>query len=273
MSLLIRSAIVIWPFIACAHAQEGGLPLWEAGLVGGAYVSPAYPGSTERLSVATALPYLIYRGNVLRIDRKGLEARLVHQDNFEVDIGLAGSLPASSKDIAVRAGMADLGTLLEFGPRARWVVARPTPTSRIQVELPLRQVLEFNGGIHGQGVVFEPRLSYETRDWGDGWRGSVSASLVFGDRRLNEYFYSVPSEFVTTFRPAYEAKAGLLASRITVDSAKNLTPDVRVFGFFRYDNYEGAANSSSPLMQRSNGISSGVVLAWIWGRSSLMSER
>jgi len=265
-------ALLVLLFSNRADAQDAGLPLWEAGVIGGGVTSPAYPGATEKLNLATALPYFIYRGEILRIDRSGLGARLVHSDDFEVDVGFAASLPASSKDIQARSGMDDLGTLVEFGPRAKLTLWRPTDASRIRLELPLRAVLEFGSGVNARGTVFEPKVSLDSRDIGFGWRFSLASSLVFADERLGDYFYGVPVGSATGSRPAYKAKAGLLSTRLTLDAAKNITPDIRVFSILRYDSYAGAANSDSPLMRQSSGISAGVVVAWIFGRSSQTAE-
>ena len=259
-------------FSSRAQAQDGGLPLWEAGVIGGGVTSPAYPGSTERLSLVTALPYFIYRGEILRIDRSGLGARLVHSDDFELDAGFSGSLPASSKDIQVRSGMDDLGTLVEFGPRAKLTLWRPTEGSRVRLELPLRTVMELGGGLNIRGTVFEPKVSLDTRDLGNGWRLSVATSMVFADNRLSDYFYGVSEHQATILRPSFTAKAGLLSTRLMLDAATNVTKDVRIFGVVRYESYSGSANSESPLMRQSNGVSAGVVVAWIFGRSSNLAE-
>jgi outer membrane scaffolding protein for murein synthesis (MipA/OmpV family) len=193
---------------------------------------------------------------------------LVHQADLEVDVGFSGSLPASSADIEARAAMPDLGTLVEFGPRLKWTLLHLNDQSRVRLELPLRTVLEVRGGIRGQGNVFEPAISYETRDIGYGWRMSAGASLVIADGQLSDYFYAVPQQYATATRPAYEAKPGLLLSRLTLDTAKSLTPDIRVFGLFRYDSYAGAANADSPLMRQTSGVTVGAGFAWILGRSS-----
>ena len=75
-------------------AAGQALPLWEAGVFGGTAVTPSYPGSSERSTRTLALPYLIYRGKVLRADRSGVGARLLNTDKTELDVGLALSLPA-----------------------------------------------------------------------------------------------------------------------------------------------------------------------------------
>lgn len=267
MKLLPLLGGVFFAVALTAQAQDRSLPLWEIGAFGGLASTPAYPASTERTSRALVLPFLIYRGEVLRVDRSSIAARISHTDDYELDIGFAGSLPANSDDIAARRGMPNLGTLIEFGPRLKMTLNRPTPTSRVRLEVPLRAVLEFNSGVHTQGVSFEPELIYESLDPSSGWRWSANGSLVFGDRQLNRYFYDVAPQFATAARPAYDAQAGLIATRLGLSTAKDITPDVRMFGFVRYELYGGAANRASPLFLQSNGASVGIGLTWTLSRS------
>ncbi len=255
-----------------AQAQDPTPPLWEAGLLGGFASTPSYPAATDRATRAIVLPYLIYRGEVLRADRDGIGARVVHTDDVEFDIGFAASLPSRATDNAARIGMTDLGTLLEFGPRLKWTLARPSAASRLRVELPLRGVLEFNSGVNAQGVVFEPELIYETRDVAAGWGFSASGSLVWGDRRLNNFFYGVAPQFSTALRPTYEAQAGLIASRLSLSTSRHFGDDLRLFAFVRFESYAGAANQGSPLHLQSSGSSLGLALAWTLGRSEQRAQ-
>ncbi len=250
-----------------AQAQDAALPLWEVGLLGGLASTPSYPGSADRTMRALALPYLIYRGEVLRADRSGIGARLLHTDNVEFDVGLAASLPSHSSDTPARNNMPDLGTLVEFGPRLKMTLALPTPASRLRLEVPLRAVLELNSGVHQQGWVLEPELVLETRNFGAGWHLSASGSLVLGDRTLNNFFYGVAPQFATAARPAYDAQAGLIATRLAFSTSKALNPDLRVFAYLRFESYAGAANLDSPLHLQSTGSSVGLALAWTLGRS------
>lgn len=261
------STVAALAFVAAAltaQAQEAGqaLPLWELGAVAGVVSMPVYPASTERVSRALALPLFFYRGEVLRADRNSVGARLVHTRDYDFDVGFAASLPSSSSDIAVRRGMPDLGALVEFGPRLKLTLARPSPGSRLRLELPVRTVLEVNGGVRGQGLAFEPELGFESAARLDGWRLSASGSLVLGDRQLNNYFYGVSPQFASATRPAYDARAGLLATRLAANASKDQTPHLRVFGFVRYESYGGSANSASPLFLRSSSTSVGVGLMW-----------
>jgi outer membrane scaffolding protein for murein synthesis (MipA/OmpV family) len=241
--------------------------LWEAGVFAGGVSTPAYPASADRTSRALVLPVFIYRGEIFRADRDGVGARLYRSENAQFDIGFAASLPANSDDSAVRKGMPDLGTLVEFGPRLNLTLARPAPGHRVQLEVPVRAVLELGGGVRGQGYAIEPKLAYEMRDVGGGWSLGASAGLVWGDAQLNRFFYRVAPEYATASRPAYEAQAGLIATRVGLNTSKALTPDLRVFGFVRQDMYGAGANRDSALHQNCSGTSMGVGLVWMLGRS------
>jgi outer membrane protein len=266
-SLASSVALFIVAMTASAQAQDSAKPLWEIGAFAGVANTPAYPGSADRTSRALLMPTLIYRGDIIRAERGSIGARLVHTDNMEFDLGFSGSLPANTQDNSARKGMPDLGTLIEFGPRLKMTLAHPAPGSRVRLEVPVRTVLEFNNGVNSQGIAFEPELVYEQLDVGAGWRLSASGSLVFGDSKLNNFFYGVTPQYATATRPTYDAQAGLIATRLAMSTAKSLTPDLRVFGFVRYESYAGAANLNSPLHQSTNGAAIGMGLTWTLGRS------
>lgn len=251
-----------------AQAQPAPLPLWEVGVLGTVVSTPAYPASSDRSSRALVLPAIIYRGDVFRADRGGVGARLVKEDNYEFDVGFSASLPASSDDVAARQGMPDLGTLIEFGPQLKITLAQASPGKRLRLELPLRAVLEFNGGVRGQGTMFEPALVYEQRDVGGGWSMATSAGLVYGDQRINQYFYGVDAAYTNANRPQYDAQAGLISARLGLSTTKSLSVNWRVAGFVRFEDYRVGANRASPLHLASNGTSVGVALIWTLARSS-----
>lgn len=266
MSRLLPGALAL-AFTLPAAAQQA-LPLWEAGVVGGTVSTPAYPGAADRSSRGLALPFLIYRGEVLRSDASGIGARLLRTDRVEFDVGFAASLPAHSDAVAARAGMPNLGFLGEFGPRLKVFLANPTPTSRLRLDLPLRAVMEFRGGVRRQGTTFEPRLVYETKENGSPWSYDASVAAVFGDSRINRYFYEVQPQYATPARPAYSAGAGLMLMRVGLSASYKFNDDVRLFGFVRQESYAGAANRDSPLMKKTSGTSIGGGFAWTIGRSS-----
>jgi outer membrane protein len=253
---------------ASVHAQERTLPLWEAGIGAAFFSTPAYPGADDRSNRGLVLPYFLYRGKVLRADQNGVGARLLNTDKVEFDIGFSGALPAHSDDVDARRGMPDLGTLVEFGPRVKYKFADLGEHGRLRAELPLRAVIEARGGLRRQGWTAEPRLVWERR--GDGARWTLEAQLaaVFGDRRVNRYFYELAPQYATAERPAYQADGGLLLVRTGVSGTWRLNPDLRLFGFVRLESYSGAANEDSPLMRKSTGASVGMGFAWTFARST-----
>ncbi|WP_426173333.1 MipA/OmpV family protein [Massilia sp. TWR1-2-2] len=254
-------------FMLPAAAQQTTLPLWEAGVGGVAASTPAYPGADSRSGRVLAVPFFIYRGEVLRADGSGIGARLVRTDRIEFDVGFAASLPARSDSGAARAGMPNLGFLGEFGPRVKVFLTNPTPTSRLRLDLPLRAVMEFRDGVRRQGTTFEPRLVVETRQPGSPWSYDANLGLVVGDSRINRYFYEVAPQYATATRPAYQADAGLMLVRLGLSTSYKFNDDVRLFGFVRLESYAGAANRDSPLMKKDNDASAGVGFSWTLGRS------
>ena len=245
-------------------------PLWEAGLAGFGLTGPAYPGAEDDVGRALALPWFIYRGPVWRAAGGTIGARVAKNAFAEFDIGLGGALRASSEDVNVREGMPDLGFLLEFGPRAKLNLARPNQESAVRLELPLRGVFEFNSGVYYRGLAFEPKLTYDNRDLGRGWGFSGSVGLIYGDQTFNQYLYGVPSQYATTSRSAYTAKAGLITPRAQLTLSHKLNEDVRMFAFTRTDFAGKGVNSSSPLHLQDQGTSVGAGLIWTLGRSSQM---
>jgi outer membrane scaffolding protein for murein synthesis (MipA/OmpV family) len=268
-SFLALAALSLLPGLAAAQAQpaERNQPLWEAGIGAAAFSTPAYPGADDRNNRALALPYLIYRGKVFRADQNGIGARLFNDDRLELDVGFAGSLPAHSEDVEARRGMPDLGTLVEFGPRVKYKFADLGEQGRLRFELPLRAVIEARSGLRRQGWTMEPRLVWEKRGEAARWTMEAQLGAVFGDGRINRYFYEVQPQYATADRPAYKADSGLLLVRTGVFGTYRLNPDLRLFGFVRYETYSGAANQDSPLMKRSTGTSAGVGFAWTFARS------
>jgi outer membrane protein len=268
-SLLALAAASFLPGLAAAQTQptERNLPLWEAGIGAAAFSTPAYPGADDRSNRGLVLPYLIYRGQVLRADQNGIGARLLDTDKLEFDIGFAGSLPAHADDVDARRGMPDLGTLVEFGPRVRYRFADLGEQGRFRVELPLRAVIEARGGLRRQGWTAEPRLVWEKRGEAARWTIEAQLGAVFGDSRINRYFYEVAPQYATAERPAYHADSGLMLVRTGLFGTLRLNPDLRMFGFVRYESYAGAANQDSPLMKKNTGASAGIGFAWTFARS------
>src|SRR5690349_18042596 len=76
----------------CAVLSAADAPLWEAGAGVAAVNFPDYRGSDQRSSYVLPIPYFIYRGEVLRVDRESVRGRLFESENVELNLSLNGSI-------------------------------------------------------------------------------------------------------------------------------------------------------------------------------------
>ncbi len=254
-----------------AQAQEAprsGPPLWELGGLAIGVSQQAYPGADEQLERVRLLPFFLYRGRVLRADGDTAGLRALKTDRYELDLGVSGSFGGGSSQIRAREGMRELGTLVELGPRLkiRLGEAGPASAGRWRLDLPLRGVFDLNDDGRHRGMAFEPQLVFERQARG-GWRYSSSLSAIVADRRLGRHFYGVSAAEALPDRPAYAAKGGLVAWRLSASASYALTRDWRLFGFARLDSVAGAANRASPLVRDTVGSTVGLGLSYTWMRS------
>jgi outer membrane scaffolding protein for murein synthesis (MipA/OmpV family) len=244
-----------------------GEPRWEVGVAGGTGRQSAYPGSAQTVGRSLGSPYFIYRGRVLRVGDGGLGVRAYRSATMQLDVGFAGSLGSDSKDSTVRQGMPDIGTLVEFGPRLRVALpADPESPWRQRLSLPLRAVLDTDDGFRHRGWIFEPQFS-AGRPIAPRVDLNLGASLIFGSRELADTFYGVAPVFATATRPAYEARAGFIASRLQASVSWRPNDDVRLFTFARVDSVAGGANARSPLVEQRTGVAVGIGASWVLARS------
>ena len=253
--------------LAVAQGPAGSAPpLWELGGVALGVSQSAYPGADQQVNRALALPYFVYRGDVLRADRDTAGIRAMKTETFELDVGFAGAFGAGSETIDARQGMRKLGTLVELGPRLKWNLGAGPAGGRLSAEFPARAVLDLSDKAVHRGWSLEPKLTYSNRT-ASGWRYSASVSAIVADTRLAQTFYEVRSSEATAARPAYTAESGLVSWRFGTAFSRSLARDWNLFGFARLETVAGAANESSPLVRRSSGATVGVGVAYTWMRS------
>ncbi len=239
-------------------------PLWEAGLFGLGISQPAYPGADEHVNRLLGLPYVIYRGTYLRAERGGVNLRALQSPRSELDVGFAASLGSHAADIAARRGMADLGTMIEVGPR---LSVKLDDAGNTRLRFALREVIDVSHGFATRGIAFEPQWETGRRLPG-GWFVSTQLGALFGDSQLGDTYYGVTSAEATASRASYSAKGGLIALRAGLLAAHMLTSDVRLFCILRVESTAAAANRDSPLLRRNAGWGAGVGLSWALARSS-----
>ncbi len=267
ISILVVGLVSLNVFQSATAQDKSDLPLWEIGGFALGVSQQAYPGSNSQVQRALAIPYVIYRGQFLRSDGNNVGLRALNTEKFELDVGFAGSFGSGSKEITARAGMPKLGTLVEFGPRAKWKLSESPGAGRWSVELPVRGVFDISDGAAYRGLAAEPRLVFANR-LPSGWDYSVSAAALVGSQKLNHTFYGVSAAQALPSRPQFKAESGLIATRLGLAASKRLNNDWRFFTFARFDSVSGAANDSSPLVRQKNGYSVGAGISYTWLRSS-----
>ncbi|MCP5266003.1 MAG: MipA/OmpV family protein [Burkholderiaceae bacterium] len=256
--------------LACAPgAVAQDRPLWEAGVgvVAGAFEH--YPASGSNQGRALVYPWLVYRGDILRVRDGRVHARLFNSERWHVDVGFDGAVSARSADIPARAGMPDLGYLLEAGPRIRYRINDlGDRRQRWLASLSLRGALSVGSGTQARGAVLAPSLDYRRSGLAQGRLGySASLSVRIGSRRYMDYYYGVAPAYAIAGRPGYDARAGYLGSRLSTFAAYRLDRAWTVFGFAQLASYAGAANESSPLFRRRWGYQAGIGFAYRFGES------
>ena len=71
-------------------------PKWELGVGATAFTLPDYRGSDERRDYLFPLPFFVYRGEKVRVDRQGMRGIFFETDRVQFDISLSGSPPVDS---------------------------------------------------------------------------------------------------------------------------------------------------------------------------------
>lgn len=260
-------------FSVAAPAAERK-PLWELGLGVAAVSFPDYRGSDQRRAYLLPAPYVVFRGDVLRADRKGVRGVFFDSERVELNLSLSGSVPVDSGDNAARRGMPDLDPTFELGPSLDIKLWRnPDRSAELDLRLPLRWAFRIGGGTRDVGQVFSPRLNLDLRDPAGlaGWRVGLLAGPIFTDRRNNAYYYDVAPQFATAGRPAFASSGGYAGSQVLAALSKRY-PRFWVGAFARYDTLRGAAFEDSPLLRSRSMWAAGVALSWIIGESTLLVD-
>lgn len=266
-SMAIRCAAAATLALAgVAAAAAESKPLWELGFGVAPMVLPDYRGSDESRGYLLPLPYIVYRGDIVRVDRQGIFARLVDGRRARFDLSVDAGPPVDSSRNAARAGMPDLDAVFELGPSLELCIWNDCGAARVaQFRLPVRAVFSTDfGSIESRGGVLFPHFNLDLRNLGpDGdWRYGVSLGWLYATERNHDYYYEVSPAYATPTRPAYDAAGGYSGARLAMTLSKRFRR-LWVGGFVRYDDLSGTAFADSPLMRRGHSLQAGFGLAWV----------
>ena len=262
----ILLSILLLPTAFSHAAKSSNQPLWEAGIAVGGATLPQYMGSDERYNFAAPIPFFIYRGERLRVDRGGITTELFGVRELSVDASLGVGLPVRNSNQA-RAGMPELKFSFQAGPRLNWQLHK-TENFKITLRAPWRGVVDTSG--QWLGWLSEPDIAFEYQPNNDLLLKLYSGAL-FGSRRFHSAYYDVPPIYATASRATYRARAGLHSLSLTASARYRLSESVTLFSAIRYRNLASGVIANSPLVKDHNYLSGTVGLAWSFWKSDQMS--
>jgi len=249
--------------VGAAGPAAADLPLWELGAGVGGLRLPHYRGSDQSNNWLLPIPYVVYRGRILRADRDGARAVLFDGDRLDVDFSVAASAPTKSRDDTAREGMRDLAPTIEIGPKLNLNLARGSGW-KVDLRVPLRAVVTLEAKPKHIGWTAAPvvnlDLALASMDLG------LQAGPLWGDRRLNAYYYDVAPEFATAARPAYRAGSGNAGWQVTAGASRRVGR-MWMGAFVRADSVAGAAFEPSPLVRSRHQFAFGVAVSWVFAVS------
>lgn len=232
-------------------------PLWELGFGTGVLYAPDYPTSSEKHVRAIALPYIVYRGDVLRIG-DGQTARAVAFDNerIELDLSFAAAFDAASADNELRQGMPDLDYMFQIGPQMKVHLADfafdDSSMGSLTLSLQARGVFSTDlGRIDQHGYVFEPMLQY--KHFGllsPNLDVTISLKPQWASSQLHEYFFDVDSEYAKINRPVYRSKGGYFGTGLNMYASYRVSEKLSGFVGVQTTSHHGSANEASPLYEK-----------------------
>jgi MipA family protein len=259
--------------LAATGANADQLPLWEAGAGIGIFNLAQYRGSNQYKTWVLPVPYVLYRGDILKVDERRMRGSFFRSDRVEVDLSLYGSPPV--KDNNARQGMPDLDATVEIGPALNGKLYRSDDhKTGLELRLPVRGVIATDlSHFEYVGLVFQPNLSLDLHDPAGfkDWNLGLFASLVYTDRSYNRFFYQVDPVFATAGRPAYSPGGGYAGTQYIAALSRRYQR-FWVGGFAKWDSMGGAAFAGSPLVTAQNNFSYGIAVAWVFDESKTKVE-
>jgi len=271
--IVCRTALLIVLLLFPALPQDSlsaEKPLWELGIGGGFLLMPDYRGADETRAYVLPFPYLVYRGDILKVQDRRITGRIFKTDRLTLDISGYGSVPVDSDDNEARRGMPDLDTTFELGPALRIkLLDSEEKRYRLTMSLPARAMFSTDfTSVRHEGWVFTPRLSFAKGDVipGTGLYLNVSASAMFADHGYHGYFYEIEPAYAAVARPVYSPAGGYSGSALTVSLGKHYK-DFIFSAFVSADFLRGAAYEQSPLVKTKTSLMGGFTVSWIFLKS------
>ena len=259
-------------FTLLVHAEQvvkeanQSKPTWELGVaLGGQYLAE-YRGSNEYSTNLVPIPFFVYRGDRVKLDRRGLRGSLLNSNIWEINLSGEASLTGGQNNSALREGMPELDSTFEIGPSINIALDGNVKDDGWLLRLPMRAVFAAgSGGVEYVGYLANPKFTY-TKDMGeDAWRFSSSLGFSYGSEKFHDYYYEVTERFVLDDRPFYDARAGYSGAYFKASFIRR-SSTWRYGISVRYDNISHTHFSeNSPLVETDDYFAVSFILAkFLW---------
>jgi outer membrane protein len=262
---VVPFCFLVFGFNSSLLAEEK--PLWEFGAGLSTLYHPHYLGSEQESAYALPIPFVNYRGKLIRSDRNGIRGLIYDSERLDLNLSFSGSLPVNSKDSEARDGMDDLDLMLEVGQTLQYQVYR-SDRHLLRADLPVRGGFTVGDEFMGyQGWTTNPRLHHEMDL--SRWKLTTTLGAVFSSSRYHGYIYDVDSQDVRPGREHYQSDSGYTGARFST-GLKRRIGDYFVAGKLTYYNLDGASNADSPLIKKNEYFGVSLVFVWVFGKSEKM---
>jgi outer membrane protein len=261
--------VVVALLLPVPPASAAERPKWELGVGSVFFTQPDYVGSDEYRFRPIPFPWIIYRGERLRLDRESMQTKIFRTDLVRLDLSASGQVSVDSGDNDRRDGMPDRDWIAQVGPALRFSLKQSEDGRHtLDLEVSLRAALAVSfDNFSYEGLVASPKFQYRYEP--ETWRFDANAGLEFSNNDYNEYYYTVPARFATASRPAYGAGGGYAGLRLAAGAGRYFGP-IYLGLFARYINLEGATFVDSPLVGARHAFIGGLAVGWVWKSSSEM---
>ncbi len=259
VSLTITSAAAA---VAAADTQE--MPLWELGVGIGGQLLPDYRGSDRYRSLAAPFPMFRYRGDFLKVDDENVRGEFFNSDRLQLNVSADTSFVIGADDNRLREGMPDLLPAFEIGPSLIVTLSDEDSSGDWTLHLPLRIIGATDlTKAESVGLVFNPYIAYERKQWWGGWNWLTRFGLLFGDSDYHNYYYAVESKYANAQRLAFELGSGYSGAIVKLSLRKRLG-QLWMGGTVRYDYMANAEFNASPLLERESSFGLTLGVGWFF---------
>lgn len=222
--------------------------------------TPSYIGSNKQNNTVVPFPYIELRSKYINIDRDKIYNEFYNSDDFKIEFSIRGMLPSDSEG-TLRDGMEDLDAIIEIGPKITYTLVSKNDM-KINFEVPIRAAFSLGSDIDYQGFLGSTDLSYKNFIYDD-YKISFTTGLGFANKKFNNYYYEVTSNYANTTRSEYHSKSGYTGFHNSIALTKK---DEHFWygGFVKHYYLDNAVFESSSLVETKNSLFYGLAFSYIF---------